>query len=44
MRALGFPLIVKLPDGTFSQAVKKAENAAELDGHHPGDVQALAAA
>ena len=31
MCALGFPLIVKLPDGTFSQAVKKAENAAELE-------------
>jgi glutathione synthase/RimK-type ligase-like ATP-grasp enzyme len=29
--ALGFPLIVKLPDGTFSQAVKKAENAAEFE-------------
>jgi glutathione synthase/RimK-type ligase-like ATP-grasp enzyme len=29
--ALGFPLIVKLPDGTFSQAVKKADDAAALD-------------
>lgn len=29
--ALGFPLIVKLPDGTFSQAVKKAESAAEFE-------------
>lgn len=30
IQALGFPLIVKLPQGTFSQAVKKAEDPAEL--------------
>lgn len=29
--AIGFPMIVKLPDGTFSHSVKKAGNAAELD-------------
>jgi glutathione synthase/RimK-type ligase-like ATP-grasp enzyme len=28
--SLGYPLIVKQPDGTFSAAVKKAENRAEL--------------
>lgn len=28
---LGFPVIVKLPDGTFSHAVKKAEDAAAFD-------------
>jgi glutathione synthase/RimK-type ligase-like ATP-grasp enzyme len=28
---LGFPLIVKQPDGTFSQAVKKANDAAEFE-------------
>ncbi len=31
VRALGFPLIVKQPDGTFSQAVKKANDIAEFD-------------
>jgi glutathione synthase/RimK-type ligase-like ATP-grasp enzyme len=31
VRALGFPLIVKQPDGTFSQAVKKADDRAEFD-------------
>lgn len=30
-RALGFPLIVKLPDGTFSQSVKKADSLAQFD-------------
>jgi glutathione synthase/RimK-type ligase-like ATP-grasp enzyme len=30
MQVLGFPLIVKLPQGTFSQAVKKAHDLAEL--------------
>jgi glutathione synthase/RimK-type ligase-like ATP-grasp enzyme len=29
--ALGFPLILKQPDGTFSAAVKKAANAEELE-------------
>lgn len=28
---LGFPVILKIPDGTFSLAVKKAADAAELD-------------
>lgn len=31
VRALGFPLIVKLPDGTFSQAVKKADDLAQFE-------------
>jgi glutathione synthase/RimK-type ligase-like ATP-grasp enzyme len=31
VRALGYPLIVKLPDGTFSQAVKKADDHASLE-------------
>lgn len=31
MQALGFPVILKLPDGTFSQAVKKADTPAELE-------------
>ncbi len=30
IEALGFPIIVKLPQGTFSAAVKKAENPGEL--------------
>ena len=30
-RKLGFPLIVKLPDGTFSQSVKKADDLAQFD-------------
>jgi glutathione synthase/RimK-type ligase-like ATP-grasp enzyme len=29
--ALGFPLILKVPDGAFSQSVKKAADAAELE-------------
>ncbi|MGE0826939.1 MAG: RimK-like ATPgrasp N-terminal domain-containing protein [Candidatus Binatia bacterium] len=29
--AFGFPLIIKLPDGTFSQAVKKVNSLAEFD-------------
>lgn len=28
---LGFPVILKIPDGTFSQAVKKASDPAQLD-------------
>lgn len=31
VRPLGLPVILKVPDGTFSLAVKKAENAAELE-------------
>jgi len=31
VQVLGFPLIVKQPDGTFSQAVKKANDAAEFE-------------
>ena len=31
LRSFGFPLIVKLPDGTFSQAVKKADDEAALE-------------
>jgi len=31
VHALGFPMILKLPDGTFSQAVKKADNAVQLE-------------
>lgn len=31
VEVLGFPLIVKQPDGTFSQAVKKANDAAEFE-------------
>jgi glutathione synthase/RimK-type ligase-like ATP-grasp enzyme len=31
VRALGFPLIVKLPDGTFSQAVKKADDPPQFE-------------
>lgn len=30
-RTFGFPLIVKLPDGTFSQSVKKADDLAQFD-------------
>jgi len=30
IQTLGFPLIIKLPDGTFSQSVKKARDTAEL--------------
>lgn len=30
-QALGFPLIVKLPDGTFSQSVKRARELTELE-------------
>jgi glutathione synthase/RimK-type ligase-like ATP-grasp enzyme len=31
VRALGFPVILKLPDGTFSQAVKKADSLVQLE-------------
>ncbi|HEX2165245.1 MAG TPA: RimK family protein, partial [Thermoanaerobaculia bacterium] len=31
VRPLGLPVILKVPDGTFSLAVKKAENEAELE-------------
>ena len=31
LRTFGFPLIVKLPDGTFSQAVKKADDEKALE-------------
>jgi glutathione synthase/RimK-type ligase-like ATP-grasp enzyme len=31
IEALGLPIILKLPDGTFSHAVKKVETVAELD-------------
>ncbi len=31
LHALGFPVVLKVPDGSFSAAVRRAENPAELD-------------
>jgi glutathione synthase/RimK-type ligase-like ATP-grasp enzyme len=30
---IAYPVVVKIPDGSFSRGVKKAENRAELEGH-----------